>query len=493
MKNALLAILTIGWITTTLADNKISDTTSVAIEKVDSVIIYPDDAVLKALDQALAKTFFETNPLITDTNELDQVGFCADSVPRYTDEYYAEKLKELDDQTPFQLTYNSHVKAYIHLYSIRRRELTSRILGLSHTYFPMFEEMLDKYDLPLEFKYLAVVESALRPTAKSRVGATGMWQFMYQTGKIYGLKTSSYADDRMDPYLSTEAACKYFTYLYGLYHNWELVMAAYNCGPGNVNKAIRRSGGKRDYWSLWPYLPRETRGYVPAFIAVNYVMNNASAHNIYPTSPKATFFEYDTVHVKEELYFSQLEGALNIDKEVLTFINPRYKHRYIPSSAKGNILYLPREKVGLFIKNEEAIYVYNEPSKEEQERIERERIELAKRTKIHTVKNGEYLGLIAQKYGVRVSQIKSWNNMKSTKLRIGQKLTIYTNNVQLASSGKKGGSATNQKYYTIKSGDTLWDIAHAQGVSVQKLQRLNSSLNFKKLKPGTKIVVSSGS
>ncbi|MDA9563765.1 transglycosylase SLT domain-containing protein [Flavobacteriales bacterium] len=487
----------IAW--TAVADNNVTDTTVVAVPELDSVVISPDDPVLLALDNMLAASYFEANPLITDTSILNVEGFCPDSVPVYDDENYATKLAELDAQTPFNLEFNKNVKGFIKLYTMRRRELSSRILGLSHMYFPMFEEQLAKYDLPLEFKYLAVVESALKPTAKSRAGATGLWQFMYRTGKIYHLEANSYYDDRKDPYKATEAACQYFEFLYGLYGNWELVLAAYNCGPGNVNKAIRRSGGKKDYWDLWPYLPRETRGYVPAFIAVNYMMNNASAHNLYPIAPQATFFDYDTVYVKEEVSFEQISEALEIDMDLLVFLNPRYSSKFIPQSKEPNVLYLPQHKVGLFIENEATVYSYNEPSPEELAAIaEQERI-IRETTETHTVRNGEYLGLIAERYHVGVSEIKAWNNLTSNNLKIGQKLLIYTNKDYVYQPKKEEdktvvkATSKNTKYYTIQKGDTLWDVANTKGLSVQQLKNLNSNLNFKRLQPGMKIVVASGS
>ncbi|MBT6439144.1 MAG: LysM peptidoglycan-binding domain-containing protein [Flavobacteriales bacterium] len=495
----LITIIFSAFFITGFAENNATDTSVVSIPEIDSIVISPDDPVLLALDNMMSAAFFNSTPLITDTNLLDVGGYCADSVPVYSDEYYAAKLATLDAQTPFNLDYNKNVKGFIKLYTVRRRELTSRILGLSHMYFPMFEEQLAKYDLPLEFKYLAIVESALKPTAKSRAGATGLWQFMYRTGKMYHLNSDSYHDDRRDPYLATEAACQYFELLYSMYGNWELVLAAYNCGPGNVNKAIRRSGGKKDYWELWPYLPRETRGYVPAFIAVNYVMNNAAEHNLYPIEPQTTFFEYDTVYVKEEVSFEQISEALEIDMELLTFLNPRYTRMFIPLSDKPNVLYLPQNKVGLFLENEQVVYSYNEPTPEELAAKEEEERIIRETTEIHTVKNGEYLGLIAERYHVRVSDIKAWNNLRSNNLKIGQKLTIYTNKNYVAQPKKvvkkitTASSNTGAKYYTIKKGDTLWDVANAKGLSVNELQKLNSTLNFKRLQPGMKIVVGAGS
>lgn len=480
------------------AADTISDTTSTTYNETDTFQLEEDNPALLAMDMELSDLYFNIEPLITDTNELDKIGFCSDSVPCYNDDYYAEYLFNLDQQTPFELAYNNKVQAFINLYVIKRRQLTSKMLGLSYAYFPMFEELLDKYELPLEFKYLAMVESALRPNAKSSAGAVGLWQFMYSTGKIYGLQVTSYTDDRMDPYKSTEAACKYFKYLYGLYGNWELVMAAYNCGPGNVNKAIRRSGGKKDYWSLYPYLPRETRGYVPAFIAVNYVMNNAAAHNIYPVEPNSTYFEYDTVHVSKSVKFTQLAEVLEIPMETLEFLNPRYKLKEVPFASATNYIYLPKDKVGLFITNDSLVYAYGKKPEEEAKKEEEERMKMVETMVTHKVKNGEYLGLIASKYGVKVSDIKHWNNLHSNNIKIGQRLVIYTSPVRAEAKPveeKKTIESVkvkpiNGSYYVIQNGDTLWDIAKNQGISYDDLVKLNEGTDFKRLKPGDKILIS---
>jgi membrane-bound lytic murein transglycosylase D len=496
MKNGFIILMLMSLLFSAKAAIEPADSLVVAIVEKDTFVIEEDNPALLAMDMAMADMYFNINPLVTDTNLLDTIGQCSKHVPSYNDAYFAEYLSKLDSETPFELIYNNKVQSFINLYVIRRRVLTSKMLGMSHVYFPMFEELLDKYDLPLEFKYLAIVESALRPNAKSGAGATGLWQFMYPTGKMFGLQVTSYTDDRMDPYKSTEAACKYFKHLYKMYGNWELVMAAYNCGPGNVNKAIRRSGGAKDYWKLYPYLPRETRGYVPAFIAVNYAMNNASAHNIYPIAPLATFFEYDTVHVSENVTFKQLSEVLEVPFETIKFLNPRYKLNEVPYAGKNNFVYLPKDKIGKFIANDSLIYAYGEIPEEEKKKQEAERVKMVETLVTHKVRNGEYLGLIAQKYGVRVSDVKRWNHLKSNNLKIGQRLTIHTS-PQLAAKKKttptkqsKPKQIVNGKYYTMQNGDTLWDIAKHQGVSYNDLVKLNTGTNFKKLKPGDKILIS---
>ncbi len=279
------------------------------------------------LDSLYRIRYFSDSILLTDSSILNQYGYAANEVPQFADSIYSQRIADLNRETPIELTYNKHVKSFIELYANRKRELTSRVLGLSYVYYPMFEELLDRYDIPLEMKHLAVVESALNPTAGSHMGAKGLWQFMYGTGKVYDLKVSSLVDDRYDTYKSTEAACQHMLDLHAIYGDWLLVLAAYNSGAGNVNRAIRRAGGTKNYWAIWPFLPRETRGYVPAFIAVNYVMNYASEHNIYPAHPGMVMHGTDTVTVREVLAFDQLHEMMGIPLEDLKFFNPQFKKR----------------------------------------------------------------------------------------------------------------------------------------------------------------------
>tara|TARA_R110002094_G_scaffold120734_2_gene115582 strand:+ start:1745 stop:2695 length:951 start_codon:yes stop_codon:yes gene_type:complete len=275
------------------------------IKKVDSLkiseISLSDDPIARRLDSLMRYNFFFTDSSQYSTEEFVQEDIETNLVPDFPDSIYKQRIALLDGQTPLALDYNVYVKNYITVYTKKRREQVSRMLGLANFYFPMFEEALDKYDIPLELKYLAIVESALNPVARSRVGATGLWQFMYATGKLNDLNVSSYIDERSDPLKSTEAACKYLSQLYRIFGDWNLVLAAYNSGPGNVSKAIRRSGGRTNYWEIRPYLPRETAGYVPAFIAVNYIMNHSSDHFIYPKEIKDSYFNTDTISVKEQI------------------------------------------------------------------------------------------------------------------------------------------------------------------------------------------------
>lgn len=454
-------------------------------------VIQPDHPIAVMLDSLINEPYLDYFSTSYDTLSLNSYGYGGDSVPLIADSIMAERLAILDAQTPFNLTFNSKTSAFINLYAVKKRGLTSKMLGLADTYFPVIEPILDQYDLPLEFKYLAVVESALRPTARSRAGACGMWQFMYATGKMYGLQVTSYYDERQDVIKSTHAACHYFMDLYKIYGNWELVMAAYNCGPGNVNKAIRRSGGKKDYWEIYRYLPRETRGYVPAFIAVNYIMNNASLHNIYPVQPQFQFTEIDTVHIKEPMDYDVLSATLDISMEDIATLNPMYRRDRIVEDRHGNrVLVLPKDKVGLYITNEDSIYAFAQkdieiPTKEK-EVTQEERM-------VHVVRSGEYLGGIASKYNVPLSRLKDWNGLYSSRIYPGQRLVVYVPDNQSYNRPQPKAAPTKTngdvEYYTIQRGDTLWDIAKARGISVNELKRLNSHLNFNRLKPGSRIVV----
>lgn len=311
-----------------------------------------DDPVLAAIDSMMATGYFESLGFNDNIEELNTYGYSKDSVPSFDSLTYAKRFEVLNANSPFSLVYNNYVKGYVNLYAKRRKRITGRMMGLAPIYFPVFEENLDKHNLPLELKYLPIIESALNPKAKSRVGATGLWQFMYRTGKMFDLEATSYYDERSDVYKSTDAACRYLKSLYKMYDDWDLALAAYNCGPGNVNKAIRRSGGKKTYWEIRNYLPRETRGYVPAFIAVNYIMNYGSEHNIFPVKPDIACFKTDTVAVEDHVSFAQISEFLDIPLEYLEYLNPAYKQNFIPNNKEANTLCLPVEKIGDFLTNE---------------------------------------------------------------------------------------------------------------------------------------------
>ena len=311
------------------------------------------------LDSLAHYTFTGFPDYAADRGPLNVYHYPDGYVPYFSDSVYEARIHKMDKGSTFGYIYNPQVKQFIELYANRKRALTSKILGMAKIYFPLFEEQLDRFGMPLELKYLAVIESALNPVAKSPVGAKGLWQFMYGTGKMYDLKVSTLVDDRNDPYKATIAACRHMQDLYCIYHDWALVLAAYNAGAGNVNKAIRRAGGVMDYWVVQRYLPRETRDYVPAFIAASYVITYATEHNLYPVYPGITATEIDSVCVKQMLTFDQISEMFGIPIENIRFLNPAYTKDIIPSGG-DNVFYLrlPRANVADFINNETALYCY---------------------------------------------------------------------------------------------------------------------------------------
>ncbi|MBE9484595.1 MAG: LysM peptidoglycan-binding domain-containing protein [Bacteroidetes bacterium] len=537
--------------TPAISMNVITDNQMVADTHELGHVIWKDSPVVAMLDSLAQLKYYGDWGFITDVDSLNKYGFSANEIPLYPDSVLAARIDFLNRQTTIELTFNRQVKNYIYLYANKKRDLTSRILGLAQIYFPLFEEHLDRFDIPLEMKYLAVVESALIPTAGSRAGAKGLWQFMYGTGKVYGLRVTSLIDERYDPYQATIAACEHLSDLYDIYGDWSLVMAAYNSGAGNVNKAIRRSGGIKSYWAIWPFLPRETRGYVPAFIAVYYTMSYATEHNIYPVHPGILHHEIDTVMVHDVLSFDQVNEMLGVPMDQLELLNPLYKKDIIPyEDGEVFFLRLPKEYIGDFINNEQELYAYKTRKGTEKDKMVAE-IKKAQERTIHIVRSGENLGLIAKRYHVYISQIKAWNNLRGSTIYPRQRLVIYPsarynpkaapsrstaststsptgthtvrNGENLGLIAKKyncsvseiktwnklskntihpgqklivSKTATNIKvdknaeyiYHTVKSGDTLWDIAKMyDGVTVNQIKQLNNITNARRLKPGDKI------
>lgn len=448
-----------------------------------------DDPILAMLDSMYTAKFFEASEFTTDTALLNVHKWPKDSMPVYGEAHYRKAMEQLDRESPFDFVYNGPVQAYIDAYTKRHRGKVSRMLGLAELYFPLFEETLDRYDLPMELKYLAIVESALNPTARSRSGAVGLWQFMYRTGKIYNLNSTSYLDDRRDPYLATKAACEYFRYLHDMFGDWQLVLAAYNGGPGNLLKAIRRAGGKRDYWEVRPFLRKETQGYVPAFFAVNYVMRHAADHNIYPEKPDFFSYEVDTVMVKKYTSLITLAAVLQMPYAQVRFLNPIYRLSVIPETNDGLPLVLPREKIGIFLSNQESIYELDEEKINDAYARQDDIMKDVRR--IHTVRRGETLGGIAERYRVRVSELREWNGISGNLIREGQKLVLFTRSAAPTSSTSSSvvSSSSDGKYHIVRSGDTLWDIAKKNGISVQRLKELNNISNDYRLKIGTKLRV----
>ena len=418
--------------------------------------------------------------------------------------YYAElptdtlkkRLAILDAKTPFNISYHPALESVIKSYLKSRKQSTETLIKRSQYYFPMFEEVLDQHNLPLEIKYLAVVESALKPRAKSRVGATGLWQFMFTTGKQYGLEVSSYVDERCDPLRSTNAAAKYLASLYKTFGDWDLALAAYNSGPGNVTKAIRRSGGYQNYWNIRPFLPSETAGYLPAFLATLYLFEYAEAHGFQLEKNQFSIIATDTIHVKHMVSLDQIAELINIKIETLQHLNPSYKLDIIPVlDKKTYALRLPLTKIGDFVQNETQIYAAAKVEFEAREKPLPQFFEIDSKIR-YKVKSGDYLGKIARKFRVRVSQIKKWNGLRTNDLKIGQRLTIYSRNPTSESfsnskpTTKKIKNNSNKTTYLVKSGDSLWSISNKlTGVSIQNLKEWNDIWD-NNLKPGMILIIS---
>lgn len=348
--------------------------------------------------------------------------------PQFSDSIYIDRLTRMP--VLMEMPYNDIVRKFIDTYTVRLRGQVAFMLSACNFYMPIFEEALDAYGLPLELKYLPIIESALNPSAVSRAGATGLWQFMHATGKVYGLENNSLVDERRDPIKATWAAARYLKDMYDIYHDWNLVIAAYNCGPGNINKAIRRAGGKTDYWEIYRYLPRETRGYVPAFIAANYVMTYYCKHNICPMEtniPQAT----DTVLVTRDLHFQQIADLCHVPMEEIKSLNPQYKRNIIPGLSKPRTLRLPTEAISAFLDQQDTIYAHRASEFFKNRRtvasVNSSRASGSTDGELtwYRIRQGDTLGGIARKFGVRISELRRWNGLRGNNIRAGRRLKIY--------------------------------------------------------------------
>ena len=453
----------------------------------------PLEYTAEVSDSLLSIWYSHRQAYAEDDINLDSVKF-ASNVP---DEVYIERLKKMNSF--ITLPYNDIVRNYIIMYSEKMPTRMAHMLGLCNYYMPIFEEILNRYDMPEELKAMTIIESAMNPRATSRVGAKGMWQFMYGTAKQYGLHIDSFVDERMDPVKSAEAAVQYLQDAYEIFGDWNLAIASYNCGAGNVNKAIRRAGGSRDFWSIWPYLPRETRGYVPAFVGALYTMKYYKEHGIKPEAvgmPVAV----DTFYINKQLHLKQVSELTGAPLEELKDLNPQYKHEIVPGHEREYILRLPYNYTNQFIEFEDSLYkhkadVYFNPAtiKKIKDGGDGELI-------IYKVKSGDYLGKIAGQYRVSVAQIKKWNNLKSNDIRVGQRLTIYRGGVAPSSASSSSSSSKttstsssstasgNKITYTVKSGDVLGRIAEKHGVSLANLKSWNG-LTSNNIQVGQKLMI----
>lgn len=443
-----------------------------------------------------------SDSLTLTEDKLHYPVYSYEHIPDFNYEEIERRFLELESDIP--LTFNTRIKAFIDYFTIKDREYTKMVLGRIHLYFPIFEKYFKEYNIPDEIKYLSIVESGLNPKAISRVGAVGLWQFMPGTARMYGLNIDWYIDERMDPVKSTEAACKYMRSLYDYFNDWELVMAAYNAGPGNVRRAIRRSGNKKKFWEIYRYLPRETRSYVPQFMAFKYVVNYAEDHNFYIEDYKEYLPETDTLMVKDFLYMKTFADLTNICTDDLEKMNPMVRRRAFPESGEPYIFYIPSDIKDFVTENRTYIMdSAKNTGKEELEYLARNSVGSTwGRDKIvHTVRSGEVLGLIAEKYKVRVADIRTWNNLSGNLIRVNQRLSIYVNEqyynslkvqrqvVSQSTPVPAPASTSSSKIHIVQPGDSLWKISRQyEGLTIDKIKQLNN-LKSNTIKPGQKLIV----
>lgn len=489
----------------------------------DTIIIRDDDSterIERDLDSLLNNWFIRMSLARADISPSDS------TIAEFPDSVYKDRIGRIN--SVILLPYNNIIRNHIHVYTERKLDRFQVMLGLQDYYFPMIEDIFDFYGLPVELKYMAVIESALNPNAVSRVGATGLWQFMYSTGRMYGLTINSVVDERRDPVKATHAAARYLKDLYGIYNDWILVIAAYNCGPGNVNKAIRRSNNRKDYWEIYYRLPRETRGYIPQYVAAAYAMNYYRDHNITPVQidlPLAT----DTVMVSQDIHLEQIAAVLGLPLGELRTMNPQYRTGLVPGKSKPSAITLPVDKLGEFIAMTDTITGYrkeqyltrvNQTSAPTQSAYSPPEVK-GKTAITYVVKDGDNLGYISEWYDVPLSDLRYWNNIYRNTIRIGQKLTVYVDPAKLDRYSKVNSMSFTEKqklegkvtaaatgvsvtpaapapvspaaegeyeFYTVRNGDTIWDIAKKfDGVTATDILRLNNISDASRIQVGQKL------
>lgn len=463
-----------------------------------------------ALEMMQSDLFQEMKSDLEIINLEDKVDF------ELSTELLKERLRILDSKSAFDIEYNPGLENLIKHYLKNRKRSFERLMGLSQYYFPIFEASLAKYNVPLEIKYLAIVESALNPRAVSKMGATGIWQFMFATGKQYNLDVTTFIDERSDILKATEAACQYMVNMYAIFGDWDLVLASYNAGPGNVSKAIRRSGGKQNYWNIRPFLPKETQGYVPAFLATMYIYEFHKEHGIVPQKAVYNTMATDTIQVKGKMSFKQISELLDVPVSEIQFLNPSYKRDFIPHiEGKKHFLRLPSDKIALLTSNEDKFYAFLDFDFSLRERPNSTMEALAdadggfqtiQKTKYHVVKKGETLGGISNKYGVSLSSLKSWNGLKTNVVPAGRKLKIITSEAVAVSKPSPAKTIPSQtrdslkttpvltvdsskKLHTVEKGENLTLIANKYETSADQLKQWNN-LDSDSIQIGQKLIVS---
>ncbi len=495
VKNAafsLLSLLSVGAFAQDTASAPTPEIAEIKLSFLDSIkATFVYDEMASCVDSLWLKEL--TSLDIYEDMSSDVKNFDFDESVDYelSTELLKQRLKALDAKSPFNIEYNQGLENIIKSFLKNRKRSYARLMAISEYYFPMFEEALARYNVPLEVKYLAIVESALNPKAVSRMGATGLWQFMYQTGKQYNLQIDSYVDERSDVLKSSEAAAQYMANMYKIFGDWDLVLASYNSGPGNVAKAIRRSGGQQNYWNIRRNLPKETQGYVPAFLATMYIYEYHKEHGIVPNRAAVKHFETDTVMIKRQLSFKQISDLLDISVAELQHLNPAYKLNEVPAyKHKRHFLRLPKDKMSVFTSNEDKIYAYADYQHSLREKPFTSQTAVASRhsgnssVRYYKVRRGDNLGSIAARHGVTVAQLKSWNRLKSNLIPVGKSLQIRgiepaktQTAVAKAPAPKKVDK--NAEFYTIQSGDNLSEIASRFEVSVEDLKSWNNLTDTK--------------
>jgi len=464
--------------------------------KDSTIVIDPDEESIfiekldKMMDFWYAK---QSEAKIQSLSSLSDNG----EIPENADSLIALRLSRLETVIP--ITLNEKTKNYIELYVYKRARSASYILASAQYYFPKMQQIFDKYNLPEELIYMTIIESALNPTAVSRAGATGIWQFMYNTGKMYGLEVNTFIDDRRDPMKATEAAALHLQDLYKMFGDWTVAIAAYNCGAGNVRKAIQRSGNKTGFWNIYPYLPAETRGYFPAFCGALFMMKYYEAYGITPAQLTLPL-DVDTVMVNKELHFEQLAEILKIDIQEIKSLNPQYKREVIPAYVNSYPLTLRNKDIIRYLDLKDTIHAYNYEQYFTPLAVYEKLLkgaDLSSDTgyvkKYHTVKRGETLSKIAVRYGLSVKELQKMNLLSSTYVDVGKRLVVgyesknsvqnsnISNNKPVSSSVNTSSSSTNITYYKIKNGDTLYSIAQKHGISLEKIMKDNNITNPKAL------------
>lgn len=432
-------------------------------------------------------------------------------VPNFTDEQICERLQKMNEMSPFQLDCNSATISIIRFFARERRGFIRVAMGRSALYFDMYKEKMAEYGIPIELRFLSVIESGLRPQVKSKAGALGLWQFMYKTGLYFGLEENSYIDERMDPEKSTDAACRYLKQLYGIYGDWNLALAAYNAGPGNVNKAIRKSGDKKTYWEVRPYLPAETQGYVPNFIAAAYMMTYHAEHNIIPMEAKIHNAQLDTMCLTEGIHMSTISKLINWDVEDIQALNPVYKTSFIPKSKPARCITGPLEKISLLVSVQDSLLALEKsiysPSKQipqietpvaqiadssdtikTEQPILSDSIPKTENLQYHKVKAGDNLKNIALKFNVTIEQIMEWNALRTGNIYVGQRLKIFSEQIA-KNNAVQPPKPSVKKYYVVRSGDTFTKVAQKHNLTQAQLQKLNPGVRVNRITVGQRLRV----